>query len=70
MAQRTVKLNPPEIAALDDLKEAARREYGAKASREDIVRAMAHGVSVHQLHGMPSEYRKHDEWGVDPSDAE
>jgi hypothetical protein len=69
MAQKTVKLFPAEIDALDRLKTSVRKKYGAKASREDIVGAMAHGVTEDQLVGMLFEYQKHDEWGV-PSDDE
>jgi hypothetical protein len=61
--QTTVKLCPTEKEALDRLSRALKSAYGAKASREDIVGAMAHGVTVHQLSGMLSEYLKHDDWG-------
>lgn len=66
--QTTVKLFPAEKDALDRLLVSLRSEYGAKASREDIVGAMAHGVTVHQLRGMLSEYLKHDEWGKPSAD--
>jgi hypothetical protein len=61
--QTTVKLFSAEKDALDALLRDLREAYGAKASREDIVGAMAHGVTVHQLHRMLSEYIKHDDWG-------
>jgi hypothetical protein len=61
--QSTIKLFPAERDAVDELIRALRKDHGTKASREDIFGAMAHGVSVHQLRGMLSEYLKHDEWG-------
>lgn len=59
----TVKVYPSEREALAGLLQALRDTYGVKASREDAVGAMLHGVSVHQLSGMLSEYLKHEEWG-------
>lgn len=58
--QSTVKIQASVGDALDDLKGRLRRIYGARASREDIVGAMAHGVTAHQLHGMLTEYLKHE----------
>jgi len=68
--QKTVRLSPPEADALDRLKASVRATYGAKASREDIVGAMAHGVTEHQLAGMLSEYHKREEWGAPASRGE
>jgi hypothetical protein len=68
--KNSVKLWPAEIAALDRLKGELKAVYGAKASREDIVGAMAHGVTEHQLFGMLAEYQKHDEWGTSEGSAD
>ena len=66
MAQQGIKLYPPELAALDQLISDARAVYGDKATRADVIGAMAHGVSVHQLTGMLAEFQRHDEWNADP----
>lgn len=68
MAKTGVKLTPPVIEALDRLKEQARAVYGDKASREEVVGALAHGVTAHQLTGMLAEFQKHPEWSADPTD--
>ncbi len=68
MAKTGVKLTPPVIEALDRLKDEARAVYGDKASREDVVGALAHGVTIHQLTGMLAEFQKHPEWSSDPAE--
>jgi hypothetical protein len=69
MAKVGVKLSPPVIEALDRLKGEVREAHGAKASREDVIGALAHGVTPHQLAGMLAEFQKHPELSADTDDT-
>ena len=67
MAKTGVKLYPPEIEAIDQLRREIKAIYGIKASRAEVLSALAHGISVHQLFGILLESHRHDEWNTDPS---
>lgn len=68
--KKTVKLDPPEIKALDQLKDGLKTSWGIKASREDIVAAMALGITVDQLFGMLLASQKGATSDGDPAEPE
>jgi hypothetical protein len=69
MAKTGVKLYPPEIEAVDELRRQLRAIYGTKASRAEVLGALAHGISVHQLFGILLESQRHEEWNADRSES-
>lgn len=69
MAQTSVKLTAPTAAVLDDLQARLRREQGVKASREDIVGALAYGTPPAQLVWMLPAFIKYAEATASPTEA-
>jgi hypothetical protein len=69
MPQTSVKLDPQTAAVLVELQARLRREQGVKASREDIVGALAYGTPPAQLVWMLPAFIKYSE-GMTPIEGE
>lgn len=58
MASPNTRLDPTANAQLKELKVALQKEFGLKASGEDIASALICGISVPQAAGMLIAYNK------------
>jgi hypothetical protein len=67
--QTSVKLDPPAAEALAELQQRVRREQGLKASREDIIGALAYGTPPAQLVWMLPAFIKHSTAAGNEEDA-
>lgn len=74
MAQTSVKLHPLARESLAALQARLDKEVGMAASREEIVGALVHDASPHQLFGMILTFKRDaagwEAMHLEPSDAD